>query len=95
MSARRKFSAITRRAEREAFSVVEAEVRKTLPVGWKLHIAVGWGLTLFNADGDCVFGDSTPAPPRMPKGARNACRLAADYADIFGYANQVIRGEVA
>ena len=92
MSERRKMEKVISRARREAYAIVRQKVRKTLPAGWKLHLAVGWGLCLDNAEGKTVIGPYT-GTDRLPRGVRHACLLAADYVDVFGYGNEVIVGE--
>ncbi len=69
--ARRKLNSIIARARRDAWLVVESEVRASLPSGWELHFAVGWGLTLLNAEGEALVGAYQSAA-RLPKGLRNA-----------------------
>lgn len=88
----RQLNGIIARARTDAYKIVYREVRKVLPPGWKLWLAVGWGLTLSDANGKTVFGTYENAPDRLPKGVRKACLLAADFVDTFGYGNEIIEG---
>lgn len=63
-----------------------------LPKGWRLHLAAGWGLTLFDNTGKCLMGTYETPPARLPRGVRKACLLAADFVDTFGYGNERIDG---
>lgn len=92
MSARRSFNSIVAKAEKEAFRLVRLEVSAVLPKGWRLHLAVGWGLTLYDDKGKALVGTYKDVPDRLPKGVRKACLLAADFVEIFGYDNSVIDG---
>ena len=89
---RRKFNSIVANARREAFAIVEREMKKALPRGWTAHLAVGWGLTIFDENHRAVVGAYANAPARMPKGMRKASVLAADFCDTFGYGNEAIHG---
>lgn len=88
----RKLNGIILRARAQAWKHVRAEVLKVLPKGWTLYFAVGWGLTLIDADRHTVFGTYENAPPRMPRGLRKACELAADFVEMFGEDNSTIEG---
>lgn len=92
MSNRKKFNQIYNKAQRESFKLVKDEVEKCLPVGWTLYLMVGWGLMLDDDQGNAVISSHTRAA-RLPKGVRNACLLAADYCDIYGYGNERIYGK--
>lgn len=92
MSAQKEMKSIVAKARRDAWQVVSREVKEALPAGWALHFAVGWGLTLLDADGKTVVG-TYKEDGAMPRAVRKACLLAADFFDTFGPANEVIRGK--
>lgn len=92
MSSRRKFNKIYIKAQQESFKLVKEEVEKCLPIGWTLYLMVGWGLSLDDDQKNTVISEHTRAA-RLPKGVRNACLLAADYCDIYGYGNERIHGK--
>lgn len=92
MSARKKLDGIISKARKDAWAVVENEVRGALPPGWSLHFAAGWGLTLIDASGKVVFGTYKNADA-LPKKLSKACLLAADFIDLFGQDNEVVHGE--
>ena len=90
-TARQEYNALLVRSRRVALAIVEREVQAKLPKGWKLWLAVGWGLTLYDADGKAVVGMHETAD-HLPRGVRHACLLAADFCDTFGYGNEKIEG---
>ncbi len=92
MAARRAFNGLVANARRDSLKLVKCELRKCLPSGWRVHLAVGWGLTVFDANGHVVVGTYENAPSRLPKGLRKALSLAADFCDTFGYGNECIVG---
>jgi hypothetical protein len=89
--ARREFNSIVTQARRDAFRIVRREVRAALPKGWRLWLAVGWGMTLYDDAGKARFGLYERAD-RLPQGVRKACLLAADFVETFGEDNTVIEG---
>ncbi len=90
--ARQEFNRILNKASKEAYKIVQKEVLDVLPKGWTLHFAVGWGLTLYDENSNCIIGKYTDPPANMPKGVRKAVELAADWCDTFGYDNSHIEG---
>lgn len=91
MSARKQLRSVIAKARRDAWRVVAKETRSALPKGWALHFAVGWGLTLLNAEGKVLAGTYRDGND-LPNAVRKACLLAADFFDMFGPGNEVIRG---
>lgn len=88
---RRALNGIIQRARTDAYRVVYREARRVLPAGWTLYLMVGWGLSLDDEKGNTVI-DAHQRADRLPKGVRNACLLAADFVETFGYANEKITG---
>lgn len=89
---RAAFNAVLCKADRDAYQIVKRAVQETMPKGWEMILAVGWGLTVYDDKRQTVIGTYEDAPSRLPKGFRKACLMAADYVEAFGYANQRIGG---
>jgi hypothetical protein len=92
MSARTRFYAVTRRAQREAFAIVKAEIEAKVPRGWKVHFAVGWGFTVYDDQRRTVCGRYGGDGVKMSRTTRSALALAADYFDAYGPDNSSVEG---
>ncbi|UTC29747.1 hypothetical protein BAJUN_01170 [Bajunvirus bajun] len=88
MSARSGFERVTREARRDCLAIVTAEVKKNLPEGWRVVLAVGWGISTFDASGTITGEDEK----RFPKRLKKALALASDFVDIYGPGNEQITG---
>lgn len=77
-------------ARRDALRVVRSELGAALPDGWSVHLAVGWGLTVFDDQRKMIVGTYENAPARLPRGVRRALLTAARFCDTFGYGNETI-----
>jgi len=66
---------------------------RVLPDGWKLTLAVGWGLHLTDQNDDAQVSLSPwedDIAPRLPKGVRDFVKTAALFQDLFGPENEII-----
>jgi hypothetical protein len=88
VSPRKAFERITAKARAACLAVVTAEIRRHLPQGWRCVLAVGWGVTVFDAAGDIVGGHAhiKPLPARLAK----AVALAEEFGDIYGLGNEQV-----
>jgi hypothetical protein len=89
VGARNKAAAIYRRARTDAAALVVADVRAALPAGWRCVLAVGWGVTVFDAAGKTVNGALNPRP--MPARLARAVKLAEDFGEWFWLENEDVR----
>ena len=69
---------------------------RDLPEGWRLYLAVGWGVRLVDGAGKTQaesgpLGDSMAA--RLPRGVRGLFLAACDFTDAFGHGNEVFTRE--
>lgn len=77
-------------ARRHCFDLLVEEAKKVLPPGWVVHLAVGWGLCVYDQDGRTVMSLEVDPPPRLPKGVRPFLRVVADYMHMFGPDNEML-----
>lgn len=75
-----------------ALARLSRAARAVLPEGWRLIIAVGWGIRLEDGTGkvQAEFGLGDEIAPRLPKGVRGLFMATLDFADAFGTGNEVL-----
>jgi hypothetical protein len=77
-------------ARASALKVLAQEAKAMLPRGWKVILAVGWGFTVYDEDGERLVDCDTSCLPRnLPAGTRPFINAAALFFDIFGPGNEV------
>lgn len=93
---KRAVQAIASRARRKAVPIVCDDIRRKLPKGWRCVLAVGWGVTVFDAKGrmvrDYVTGAHGASPRKLSKRLAGAIQAAETFGDIFGLGNEEIQG---
>jgi hypothetical protein len=77
-------------ARGRALKVLAGDAKLLLPEGWRVHLAVGWGFTVYTETGErLVDCDTTCLPKNLPAGARPFINAAALFFDLFGPGNEV------
>jgi hypothetical protein len=77
-------------ARKTAVEAVAEEARRVLPDGWSIHLAVGWGMAVYDETRTTIMSDSTDPPARLPRGVRDLLKAAASLYDLFGPQNDCI-----
>ena len=78
------------KARKEAMAAVASEAMSVLPDGWSIHLAVGWGFTVYDAERRTIMSDDVDPPARLPRGVRGLMKAAASLHDLFGPENDTI-----
>lgn len=91
-SIERSIAELIEDARMNALARLSREAMTVLPEGWRLIIAVGWGIRLEDEAGkvqaECGLHDSIA--PRLPKGVRGLFMAVLDFSDAFGAGNEVL-----
>ncbi len=96
MSDLQKIEAHAIRARKAAFPILRDRIKTALPKGWRLHLAVGWGVTVMDELGRMVefedfYGRAFGQSPHQPKARlRRAVKLAEKFGDIFWFENEIV-----
>jgi hypothetical protein len=94
MGARNRIGAIHRRARAEALALLTADLLAALPPGWRCVLAVGWGVTLLDAEGRPVGAIGHGASPHRPSAKlARAVKLAQDFGEWWWFENEQITGK--
>ena len=77
-------------ARQIALTAVVDEAKRVLPDRWSIHLAVGWGMAVYDENRKTIMSDSTDPPARLPRGVRDLLKAAASLYDLFGPQNDSI-----
>ena len=94
-----KLDAIIRRARREAFPIVKAQIQAALPEGWDMVLAVGWGVVVRDEEGREVQSYDERmhrkthgmSPHRMTAKLGRAKVTAEHLEELFWLENEVVK----
>lgn len=94
MSPRAQLDRITARARRDALALVAATLKAATPPGWRIVLAVGWGLTVFDETGSRVHEDGPryhgDSPHKWSGKLKRAVALAEHFEDTYRFGNEQI-----
>lgn len=77
-------------ARKTALAAIVNEAKRVLPAGWSIHLAVGWGFTVYDDKRQTIMSDNEGPPARLPRGVRDLLKAAASLHDLFGPENDTI-----